>query len=281
MKKWFCSVAGLSLTLAGSLAAFAQTPAAPPPNILNIEAVNIKPYADGPYDKAASQYPALARQIKDPMHVLAMESLTGAPRAIYLSGFDSFEALEQNEEWVPGDAVAEAKIEELDAREAAYVSEVHHTIWHYLPDLSNNVAAADVPHAHYWEVIIFHMRPGHAADFVETTKLYRDAAFKSGQNVPWAAYEGMFGVTGSYLVLVPMTSLKDVDTGLAHKKDFAAALGAEGMGRMSKLTEESLATIEDNLWMVNPEWSYVHKSWIEANPKYWETEPPAKPAPKP
>src|ERR1039458_3199515 len=276
MKKWFCSVAGLSLILAGSLAAFAQTPVAPPPNILKIETVNIKPGAEGPYDKIASEYPAMAKHIKDPVHVLAMEALTGAPRAIYLSGFDSFEAFEKNEEWVPGDADSEAKIEALDAREATYITEVHHTIWHYLPDLSNNIAASDVPHSHYWEVLIFHMRPGHVDDFAITTKLYRDASLKSGQNVPWATYRGMLGVTDSYLVLVPMKSLKDVDTGLAHMKDFAAALGADGMARMNKLTGESVATVEDNLWMVNPEWSFVQKSWIEDNPKYWETEPPAK-----
>jgi hypothetical protein len=226
MKKWFCSVAGLSLTLAGSLAAFAQTPVAPPPNILNIEIVNIKPYADGPYDKVASQYPALARQLKDPMHVLAMESLTGTPRAIYISGFDSFEALEKNEEWVSGGAESEAKIEALDAREAPYISEVHHTIWHYLPGISNNMAAADIPHSHYWELLIFHMRPGHSVDFVETMKLYRDAYIKSGLNISWAVYEGMMGMPDAYLVLMPMTSLKDEDNDLAHKKDLAAALGA-------------------------------------------------------
>jgi hypothetical protein len=281
MKKWFCSVAGLSLALAGTLAAQAQTPAVPPPNILNVETISIKPYTDGPYDKVASEYPALAKQLKDPMHVLAMESLTGAPRAIYLSGFDSFEALEKNEEWVPGDAAAEDKIEALDAREALYISEVHHTLWHYLPDLSNNVAGADIPHSHYWEVTVFHMRPGHGEDFLETTKLYRDACLKSGQNVPWTTYEGMMGVTDAYLVLVPMTSLKDEDSGLAHKKDFGAALGAEGTGRMNKLTGESVASIEDNLWMVNPEWSYVEKSWIDANPRYWATEPPAKSVRKP
>ena len=44
MKTWLCSVAGLSLALAGSLAAPAQTPAVPPPNILNIETNNIKPF---------------------------------------------------------------------------------------------------------------------------------------------------------------------------------------------------------------------------------------------
>ena len=281
MKKWFCLVAGLSLALAGSPAAHAQTPVVPPPNILNIETVNIKPYADGPYDKVASEYPGLSEQLKDPTHVLAMEALTGSPRAIYLAGYDSYEALQKNEKWLLGDPKADAKFDALDAREAAYVSEVHYTIWHFRPDLSNNVAGADIPHSHYWEVIVFHMRPGHVEQFEELTKLYRDASLKSGQNVPWATYQGLMGVTDSYLVLVPMTSLKDVDTGLAHRKDFGAALGNEGGQRMGKLTEESVASVEDNLWMVNPEWSYVEKSWIEADPQYWAPEPAAKHARKP
>jgi hypothetical protein len=278
MKKWLCSIAGLSLALAGCLAAQAQTP---PPNILNIQTDNIKPYADAPYDKIASESAALSQQLKDPTHVLGMEALTGSPRAIYLSGYDSFEALQKNEEWLLGDAATDAKLDALDARQALYVSEVHYTIWHYRPDLSNNVAGADISHSRYWEVIIFHMRPGHSEQFTDLTKLYRDAYLKSGQDIPWVTYGGLMGVTDAYLVLVPMTSLKDEDAGLAHKKDFAAALGAEGMVQMSKLSEQNVANVEDNLWMVNPEWSYVEKSWIEADPHYWAYEPAPKPAHKP
>jgi hypothetical protein len=280
MKKWFCSVAGLSLALAGSLAVHAQTPPVPPPNILDVEMINLKPDLDGPYDKVASEYPALSEQLKDPTHVLAMEALTGTPRAIYLSGYDSFEALQKSEEWLIGDAATDAKFDAQDAREAPYISEVHHTIWHYRPDLSNNVTGADIPHSHYWEVMIFHMRSGHAEQFEELTKLYCDANLKIGQNTPWSAYEGMMGVTDAYLVLVPMTSLKDEDTALAHKKQFGAALGDEGKRRINKLSEENVTSVEDNLWMVNPEWSYVEKSWIESDPQYWSSEPAARPAPK-
>jgi hypothetical protein len=242
--------------------------------------INLKPDLDGPYDKVASEYPALSEQLKDPTHVLAMEALTGTPRAIYLSGYDSFEALQKSEEWLIGDAATDAKFDAQDAREAPYISEVHHTLWHYRPDLSNNVAGADIPHSHYWEVMIFHMRSGHAEQFEELTKLYRDANLKIGQNTPWSAYEGMMGVTDAYLVLVPMTSLKDEDTALAHKKQFGAALGDEGKRRINKLSEENVTSVEDNLWMVNPEWSYVEKSWIESDPQYWSSEPAARPAPK-
>ena len=277
MKKWLCSIAGLAL--AGSLAAQAQTPVVWPSNILNIQTDNIKPYADGPSDKFATESAALSQQLKDPTHVLGMEALTGTPRAIYLSSYDSYEALQKNEEWLLGDAATDAKLEALDAREGLYVSEIHYSIWHYRPDLSNNVAGADIPHSHYWEVIIFHMRPGHHEQFEEITKLYRDANLKIGQSAPWATYQGLTGVTGAYLVLVPMTSLKDQDAGLAREKDFGAALGDEGKSKMSKLSEESVASVEDNIWMVIPEWSTVEKSWIDADPQFWAPEPAAKHAP--
>ena len=104
----------------------AQTPPVPPPNILDVEMINLKPDLDGPYDKVASEYPALSEQLKDPTHVLAMEALTGTPRAIYLSGYDSFEALQKSEEWLIGDAATDAKFDAQDAREAPYISEVHH-----------------------------------------------------------------------------------------------------------------------------------------------------------
>ena len=235
---------------------------------------------DGPYDKIASEYPGLSEQLKDQTHVLGMEALTGSPRAIYLSGYDSFEAFEKSEEWLTGNATTDAKFDAMDASEAPYISEEHHTIWHDRPDLSNNVAGADIPHSHYWEVIIFHMRLGHDEHFKELTKLYRDAYLKSGQNIPWSSYEGMMGVTDAYLVLVPMKSLREEDMGLEHRKEFGAALGDEGRSRMNKISEESVASVEDNLWMVNPDWSYVEKSWVDADPQYWGAEPPAKSAPK-
>jgi hypothetical protein len=277
MKKWLCSIAGLAL--AGSLTAQAQTPVVWPSNILNIQTDNIKPYADGPYDKFASESAALSKQLKDPTHVLGMEALTGTPRALYLSSYDSYQALQENEEWLLGDAATDAKLDALDARDGVYVSEIHYTIWHYRPDLSNNVTGADIPHSHYWEVVIYHMRPGHHEQFEEIAKLYRDANLKIGQSTPWAIYQGLTGVTGAYLVLVPMTSLKDEDAGLAREKDFGAALGDEGKSKISKLSEESVASVEDNIWMVIPEWSTVEKSWMDADPQYWAPEPAAKHAP--
>ncbi len=280
MKKWLSSIVGLSFALACPLAAFAQAPKILPPNILWIQADNIKPYNTEPYDKVAAEYPPAFAQLKADTHFLAMDSLTGPPRAMYCARYDTFEAFQKDSEEFANDPAWHSKLSVLDAREAPYVSEVHNTLWHYRPDLSNNVEGADIPHTHYWEVLIFHMHPGHDAQFEELSKLYRGASLKIGQNIPWAAFDAQMGVTDSYLIMVPMTSLKDEDVTLAHAKDFMAALGEDGMKQMDKLNSDAVASVEDNLWMVNPASSYVEKSWVEADPKYWTPKPAAKPASK-
>lgn len=281
MKKLLCSIAGLSFALAGSLAARAQTPAAPPPpNLLNIETDNVKAYEFAPYNKVAEEYPALSAKHKQPSHYLALDSITGAQRALYLFDYESYETMQKQGDAFMGDAAVKAAFDALNAREAPYTSEVHNVIWHYRPDLSNNTAGADLPHSHYWEVIIFHMKSGHDAQFNELTKLYKDTNLKIGQNVPWATYEALQGAQDSYCVLVPMVSLKDEDTGLSHMKGFGEALGEEGMHRMDRLSEEGVASVEDNLYRVDPLASYIDKAWIDADPGYWAPKPMMKPAPK-
>jgi hypothetical protein len=281
MKKSLCTAVGLALALAGAAVARAQTPAVAPPNILSIETDNIKAYDSGPYDKVAAEYPPVSEQFKESEHYLAMESMTGPPRANYFFRYDSYEAWQKDAEMSLENRALKARFDALDAREAPYVAKIHFTLWHYRPDLSNNVAGADIPHTHYWEVAIFHMRQGHDRDFEELTKIYRDTSVKIGQNTPWATFESLNGVTDAYMVLEPMTSLKDEDTSLAKEKDFSAALGKEGAQRMDALTEAGVSSVEDNIWMVNPAASYVEKSWVDADPKYWGHKPAAKYAPKP
>jgi len=283
MKKLLCSIAGLSFAFAGALAARAQTPAAPPPpNLLNIETDNVKAYDFVPYNNIAEEYPALSMKTKQPSHYLALDSLTGAPRAIYLFDYDSYESMQKQTEDFIGNAAVKARFDALDAEEGKYTSEVHNVVWHYRPDLSNNPAGADLPHSHYWELVIFHMKPGHDSQFEELTKIYKEASAKIGrQNVPWATYESLQGAQDTYLVLIPMVSLKDEDAGLSSMQAFGEALGEEGGRRMDKLSDEGVISVEDNLYMVNPAASYVDPNWVKADPKYWAPKPAMKPAPKP
>jgi hypothetical protein len=255
-----------------------------PPNILMIETDNIKPYDTTPYDKVAAMYIGPAKKANLPGTVIAMEALSGATRAQYLFAYDSFAEMEKDNDMVMNNASLSATFAGLDALEAGYTSEVHNVIWHYREDLSNNAATADIPHCIFWETITFHIKPGFDEQFEATAKMYRDVYTKIGANVPWATYESEMGATDTYMVILPMKSLKDEDDAITRQKPVMEAFGDEGMHQLEETARNAYASVDDTLWQVNPKTSYVTKDMIAANPDFWAPKmmaPMAKPAMKP
>jgi len=246
-----------------------------PPNILMIETDNIKPYNTTPYDKVAADYVTEARKAKLPGFVIAMESMSGAPRAQYLFAYDSFADMQNQEDISMKDPNVVAAFAHLDSLESPYVSEVHNVIWHYRDDLSNNAAGADIPHCRFWETITFHIKPGHDEQFEGLMKIVQATYLKIGANIPWAMFESEMGATDTYNVLVPMKSLKEEDEGLVRDKAFMDALGADGMHHMDDVARDAYLSVEDTLWEVNPKTSYVPKEFIDANPSFWAPKPAA------
>jgi hypothetical protein len=312
--RFLSALAAISLAFAASATVHAQTaapapspapssaPAAAPdamagmhapPNILMVETDNIKAYSTTPYDKVAADYITVAKKANLPGIVIAMEAMSGANRAQYLFTYDSFEQMQTYEDIGMKDATATAAFAHLDSLEAPYVTEVHNVIWHYRDDLSNNAAAADVPHCRYWETITFHIKPGHDQQFEDLMKIVQATYLKIGANISWATFESEMGATDTYNVFIPMKSLKEEDEGLTRDKAFMAALGADGTHHMDDVARDAYASVEDTLWEVNPKTSYVPKEWVAANPDFWAPKPAAaaakgmtampsmKPAPKP
>jgi len=165
--------------------------------------INIKAYADGPFDKVASEYPAVSRQLKDPMRFWRWRPDGYTASDVHLR-LRLLRGARKERGVAPGDSDADVRLEALDTRQAPYVSEVHHTVWHYLPGLSNNMAAADITHSHYWDVMIFHMRPGRGEQFAEITNCIATPTSRAAKTFP-GDLRGMLGVTDAYLVLVPMS----------------------------------------------------------------------------
>jgi hypothetical protein len=260
---------------APSMASSSMSAMPAPPNILTIETDDIKPYNTTPYDKVAAEYVAEARTAKLPGSAIAMEAMSGANRAQYLFAYDSFDDMQKQEDVVMKEASVTAAFAHLDTLEAPYTTEVHNVIWHYRDDLSNNAAAADVLHCRFWETITFHIKPGHDEQFEAVAKMYRDAYAKIGVNLSWATYESEMGATDTYLILLPMKSLKEEDDDLARQKTVIGAFGDEGMHKLEETARDAYASIEDTLWEVNPKTSYIPKEWIAANPDFWAPKPAA------
>jgi hypothetical protein len=85
--------------LAGCAVAVAQEPSAikPPPKVLSVTREYTKPGRNGtPHEKTESAFvPAMARA-KWPTHYLAVDSITGKPRSLFFTGYESFEAWEKD-----------------------------------------------------------------------------------------------------------------------------------------------------------------------------------------
>jgi hypothetical protein len=81
----------------------------------------------------------------------------------------------------------------------------------------------------------------------------------------------MFGVAdGSFMVLIPLASVADVDVGMKEDAAFGKALGQAGGQELDKLTADGIMSVETNLFTVSPKMSYVSKEWRMADADFWK-----------
>ena len=77
--------------------AAAQDQSSGPPKVLTVTREFVKPGKTGMmHDKAESAFVQAFARIKYPTHYLAMNSLSGKPRVLFFTGYDSFAAWEKD-----------------------------------------------------------------------------------------------------------------------------------------------------------------------------------------
>ncbi len=123
----------------------------------------------------------------------------------------------------------------------------------------------------YFEISQFKVRPGHEKDWSDLVKMYKSGFEKAVPNAHWAVFESMYGTQngGLYLVFNPMKSLAEVDASLGDSKKFEAAMGEDGMKKVSELTAACVEWSQTNLHQFNPKMSYPADEWIKADPNFW------------
>lgn len=135
----------------------------------------------------------------------------------------------------------------------------------------------------YFDITTFKVKPGHDKEWEELVKLYKDGYTKVAPDSVWATYESQYGADngGIFLVMIPMKSLSEVDKGFGDGKKFMDAIGDSGQKRLRELTAACLASVQDNLFRVNPKMSYPPQHFLDYDPGFWKpkTAVVAKPAP--
>ena len=87
-----------AMALAGAASAIAQAQSTtPPPKVLVVTREFVKPGKTGmPHQKTESAFVQAMARAKWPTHYFAMTSLSGESRALFLVGYDSFDAWEKD-----------------------------------------------------------------------------------------------------------------------------------------------------------------------------------------
>jgi hypothetical protein len=273
---------GLSLAVAGNAAAAAQEmPMATPstPKVLQITREFIKPYKGGAaHDKTESAFVQAMTRAKFPTHYLALNSLSGKERALFLTAYDSFEAWGRDEKAFDNDKTLSAELERASLADGELLESVDSEVFTFENELSYR-PHSDLSQARFIEIYAFRVRPGHGKDWRQVVKLIKDAHEKAGTSAHWAMYEVAYGAEdGTYIALSADKSMADIDTGFGEDKKFREALGEDGMKNLDELFAAAVESSHSELFSVNPRQSYVSDGWIKTDPEFWTPKPAADPA---
>ena len=254
-----------------------------PPKVLTIMREYTKPgKAGSQHEKSESLFVQAVTRAKWPTHYLAVESVSGKSRALFLTGYDSFAAWEKDVLAEQKNTTLAAALDHAGAVDGDLLSETDQAVLTFHEEYSLR-PQVDIPHTRYFEISLFQVKPGHDKDWAEIVKLVT-AAYEKIPDAHWAAYQVVYGLPDTtYIIFNPMKSASEIDRNFAAGKEFEAAMGEEGMKKLSELTASAIETSQTNLFVFNPRMSYPSDAWIKADPEFWKSKaaPAAAPAKKP
>lgn len=248
-----------------------------PPKVLVIFREFVKPGKTGStHEKTESAFVQAFSRAKWPTHYFAADSLTGRPRSLFFTGYESFEAWGKDAEATQKDKALTAALDRAALADGDLLTDADGHALVYREDYSLR-APVDIAHMRYFEIASFRIREGHRKDWDTLVKMVI-AGYEKLPDVHWATYEAPYGSEGlTFIVFIPMKSLAEVDRAFGQGKQFEAAMGEEGMKRMSDLETAAVETSQSNLFSFNPRISYPPDAWVKADPEFWAPNPSGTP----
>jgi quinol monooxygenase YgiN len=240
----------------------------PETKVLVIQREFTKPGKDGAVHEATEAGFIRAVQAnKGNIHYIALTSVSGVNRALFISAYPSLAAVDEERRAMP--AAALTAMDKAMVADGESLTETGASVWLRRDDLSTNVSGPPVG-MRLLEVSQYVVKPGHVHEFEELAKQYVAAA----KNIPefhWSAYQMAYGHSDAptFLVLTALKSGADADAEFGAGKRFEDAVGEDGMKKMAELESASVATEMTNLFVVNPKMSIPTDAMVKAEPDFW------------
>ncbi len=262
----------------GIAAAQDKSMATMPPKILVAGREYTKPGKSGTqHEKTESLFVQAMMRANWPTHYLAMESLSGKNRALFFTGYESFEAWEKDTRATEKNKMLSSALDHAWAADGDLLSETDGAVLAFREEYSLR-PEVDIAHTRYFEISGWQVKHGHDKDWDEIVKMVKEAYSKI-PDAHWAVYSAVYGMPDTtYIVFTPMKSLAEVDKNMMADKDFEKAMGEEGMKKLSELSARAIESSGTNLFAINPRMSYAADEWIKADPEFWKPKAAAAPA---
>src|ERR1035438_8686325 len=160
----------------GTIAAQEKTDGAHmPPKVLNIIREYVKPGKSGmTHEKTESAFVKAMRDAKWPTHYIAVDSLSGKTRSLFLTGYDSFEAMEKDTLALQKNTALSAALDRAGVGDGELLSETD--AGDFIFDEKYSLRpTVDIAHMRYFEISHFQVRPGHEKEWDALVKMYMTA----------------------------------------------------------------------------------------------------------
>jgi hypothetical protein len=261
-------VSGTTLTLSAQDKAIISSP-----KVLVITREFTKPGKDGsPHQKTEGAFVHAMAQYKATDHYYAVTSLSGPSRALFLSSYASFAALEAERKSVDSNAPLAAALDSANIADGDLLSATESSMWMQREDLSLNPGFR--VGSRIEEITQFRIKPGHFKEWEELVKLVLDGYKKGIPDAHWGAYEEVYGSPGGgFLIITTMKSASEIDSNFAQGKKFVEAMGEDGMKKMALLEASCVESEQTNLFRIDPKMSYPTDEMVQADPSFWKPKP--------
>src|SRR5262245_61208128 len=259
-----------AIALGVSLGAVTRAQQGPGPRkVMQIICEEIKAARSAAHGRAEVAYVRAFRGAKAPVYYVGLRSMTGPTEAWFVSSYDSFAALEQENDTVAKNAALSKALEMADDGDAQFRTAPRTVLAVLKEELSYRMRPY-VQDMRYMHVTTIRVRPGWGMAFEEVRKMGKAAHEKADVDEHWALYQVVSGMAGgTYLMLQGSMSLKEEDTD-PHTQAYRDALGDEGRNKLQQVMRDGVLSTETVTFEISPQMSNVPDEWLKARPDFWK-----------
>jgi hypothetical protein len=262
----------LGLALSSALPVAAQSVAPPdPPALLLIYREEVKPGKGAAHGANEQAWAAAFAKGQAPMQWLGMTAVAGPSEAWFLSRYDSYAAIQKNQDAMQASAALTAEEDKFSAQDGELLNRTSTIIARYRPALSYQPKVA-IPQMRYMQVDVVQVRPGHGGDFTEAWASIVAAHEKAKMNEHWAVYAVESGMpTGTFLFMYPHKSLDALDAaqGMHGAAEYRDAVGESGRAKQNRMMRDSVAMQETLIFAFRPRMSLLSTEFTDQDPAFW------------